>query len=38
MTAEPTMEPPALLREECANAGVPEGAFGVCELGETVVV
>ena len=38
LTAEPTMEPPRLLKEECAKAGLAEGAFTVCALGETTVV
>ncbi|KAJ7762628.1 N-acyl-phosphatidylethanolamine-hydrolyzing phospholipase D [Mycena metata] len=38
LTSEDVNEPPALLAEECAKAGVKEGAFGVCGIGETVVV
>ena len=38
LTAEPTMEPPKLLKEECAKAGLADGAFTVCALGETTVV
>ncbi|KAJ7159066.1 N-acyl-phosphatidylethanolamine-hydrolyzing phospholipase D [Mycena crocata] len=36
LTTEDILEPPALLAEECAKAGVKEGAFGVCGIGETV--
>ncbi len=38
VTSEPTMEPPELLREACAEAGLSAGTFDVCALGETVVV
>ena len=38
LSGEPTMEPPRLLKEECAKAGLAEGAFTVCALGETTVV
>ncbi|KAJ7457883.1 N-acyl-phosphatidylethanolamine-hydrolyzing phospholipase D [Mycena latifolia] len=38
LTTEDILEPPALLAKECAKAGVKEGAFGVCGLGETVSV
>ncbi|KAJ6594813.1 beta-lactamase superfamily domain-containing protein [Mycena capillaripes] len=38
LTSEDINEPPALLAEECAKAGVKEGAFGVCAIGETVAV
>ncbi|KAI0351999.1 Metallo-hydrolase/oxidoreductase [Trametes cingulata] len=37
LTMEPTMEPPELLRKESARAGLEEGAFDVCGLGETRV-
>ncbi|KAI0827743.1 N-acyl-phosphatidylethanolamine-hydrolyzing phospholipase D [Trametes gibbosa] len=35
LTTEPTMEPPALMRAAAAKAGLAEGAFDVCGLGET---
>jgi len=35
---EGIMEPAALLKKECINAGVEEGAFDVCGLGETTFV
>ncbi|EMD33009.1 CsMn33 [Gelatoporia subvermispora B] len=35
LTTEPILEPPELLKAECEKAGVPEGDFDVCELGET---
>ncbi|KAJ6573482.1 N-acyl-phosphatidylethanolamine-hydrolyzing phospholipase D [Mycena vulgaris] len=38
LTTEDILEPPALLAEECAKAGVKAGAFGVCAIGETVNV
>ncbi|KAI0827727.1 N-acyl-phosphatidylethanolamine-hydrolyzing phospholipase D [Trametes gibbosa] len=38
LTTEPTMEPPALMRAAAAKAGLAEGAFDVCGLGETRVV
>ncbi|KAJ7781189.1 Metallo-hydrolase/oxidoreductase [Mycena metata] len=38
LTTEDINEPPALLAKECAKAGVKEGAFGVCGIGETVTV
>ncbi|KAJ6498742.1 N-acyl-phosphatidylethanolamine-hydrolyzing phospholipase D, partial [Mycena sanguinolenta] len=36
LTTEDILEPPKLLATECAKAGVKEGAFGVCAIGETV--
>ncbi|KAF7326807.1 Zn-dependent hydrolase oxidoreductase family [Mycena sanguinolenta] len=36
LTTEDILEPPKLLAAECAKAGVKEGAFGVCAIGETV--
>ncbi|KAJ6483934.1 N-acyl-phosphatidylethanolamine-hydrolyzing phospholipase D [Mycena sanguinolenta] len=36
LTTEDILEPPKLLAAECAKAGVEEGAFGVCAIGETV--
>ncbi|KAF7358026.1 Zn-dependent hydrolase oxidoreductase family [Mycena venus] len=36
LTTEDILEPPKLLAKECAKAGVKEGAFGVCGIGETV--
>ncbi|KAJ7089033.1 N-acyl-phosphatidylethanolamine-hydrolyzing phospholipase D [Mycena crocata] len=38
LTTEDILEPPALLATECARAGIKEGAFGVCAVGETVSV
>ncbi|KAI0765699.1 N-acyl-phosphatidylethanolamine-hydrolyzing phospholipase D [Trametes elegans] len=38
LTTEPTMEPPQLLKEASAKAGLGEGAFTICGLGETTVV
>ncbi|KAJ7457882.1 N-acyl-phosphatidylethanolamine-hydrolyzing phospholipase D [Mycena latifolia] len=38
LTTEDILEPPALLAKECAKAGIKEGAFGVCGIGETVSV
>ncbi|KAI0669451.1 N-acyl-phosphatidylethanolamine-hydrolyzing phospholipase D [Trametes maxima] len=38
LTTEPTMEPPQLLKEECAKAGLGEGVFEICGLGETRVI
>ncbi|KAJ7689597.1 beta-lactamase superfamily domain-containing protein [Mycena rosella] len=38
LTTEDILEPPVLLAEECAKAGLKEGAFGVCAIGETVSV
>ncbi|KAI0785764.1 N-acyl-phosphatidylethanolamine-hydrolyzing phospholipase D [Abortiporus biennis] len=35
LTLEPVMEPPQLLKEECARAGIPEEDFDICGLGET---
>ena len=35
LTTEPIMEPPELLKKECAKAGIPDGDFDVVELGET---
>lgn len=32
------MEPPELLKQACAKAGLSAGTFDVCGLGETVVV
>jgi N-acyl-phosphatidylethanolamine-hydrolysing phospholipase D len=29
------MEPPEKLKEACQKAGLEEGAFGICGLGET---
>jgi N-acyl-phosphatidylethanolamine-hydrolysing phospholipase D len=36
LTTEDILEPPSLLVKECAKAGVKEGAFGVCAIGETM--
>ncbi|KAF7305812.1 Zn-dependent hydrolase oxidoreductase family [Mycena chlorophos] len=38
LTTEPITAPPKKLAEECAKAGIEEGVFGVCAIGETVVV
>ncbi|KAI0363991.1 N-acyl-phosphatidylethanolamine-hydrolyzing phospholipase D [Pilatotrama ljubarskyi] len=38
LTTEPTMEPPELLKKECAKSGLAEGTFDICGLGETRVV
>jgi N-acyl-phosphatidylethanolamine-hydrolysing phospholipase D len=35
LTTEPVMEPPEKLKEACQKAGLEEGAFGICGLGET---
>ncbi|KAI0629648.1 Metallo-hydrolase/oxidoreductase [Trametes polyzona] len=35
LTTEPTLEPPELLKQACAKAGLEEGAFDICGLGET---
>ena len=37
LTSEPVMEPPRLLKECAAKAGLAPGAFTVCGLGETTV-
>ncbi|OJT12399.1 N-acyl-phosphatidylethanolamine-hydrolyzing phospholipase D [Trametes pubescens] len=37
LTTEPTMEPPELLKRARLLAGLDEGAFEVCGLGETTV-
>ncbi|KAG9041329.1 hypothetical protein FS837_012407 [Tulasnella sp. UAMH 9824] len=36
LTAEPVMEPPQKLREECDKLKIPKDAFDICALGETV--
>ena len=38
LTNEPVMEPPALLKKEAERAGLGDGAFTVCGLGETTFV
>ncbi|KAI0919203.1 hypothetical protein AcW1_003351 [Taiwanofungus camphoratus] len=38
LTAEPIMEPPQLLKEECAKAGLKDGDFDICALGETRII
>ncbi|KAH9888374.1 N-acyl-phosphatidylethanolamine-hydrolyzing phospholipase D [Cubamyces lactineus] len=38
LTKEPFLEPPALLKKECAKAGLREGEFDICDLGETRIV
>lgn len=37
MTNVPIMEPPQKLREACEKAGITEGTFDICGLGETRV-
>ncbi|KAF9466653.1 N-acyl-phosphatidylethanolamine-hydrolyzing phospholipase D [Collybia nuda] len=37
LTTEDVNEPPRRLAEECEKAGIETGAFGVCEIGETVL-
>ncbi|THH12123.1 hypothetical protein EW145_g211 [Phellinidium pouzarii] len=37
LTTEDVLEPPIKLAEECKKIGIPEGDFGVCNIGETVV-
>jgi N-acyl-phosphatidylethanolamine-hydrolysing phospholipase D len=37
LTAEPVLEPPELLREECVRSGVEADEFLVPALGETVL-
>ena len=38
LTTEEVTEPPRLLAEECKKIGIEDGVFGVCGIGETVVV
>ncbi|KAJ7793706.1 N-acyl-phosphatidylethanolamine-hydrolyzing phospholipase D [Mycena olivaceomarginata] len=38
LTTEDILEPPKLLAAECAKAGIKEGVFEVCAIGETVSV
>jgi N-acyl-phosphatidylethanolamine-hydrolysing phospholipase D len=38
LTSEEVTEPPRRLAEECQKIGIEDGAFGVCGLGETVVI
>ncbi|KAG9037754.1 hypothetical protein FRB95_004040 [Tulasnella sp. JGI-2019a] len=38
LTLEPVMDPPKMLAEECKKLGIPDSAFNVCGLGETVFV
>jgi len=38
LTTEDVTEPPKRLADECLKVGIPDGAFGVCEIGETVTV
>lgn len=35
LTTEDIMEPPRLLKKECAALGIPEGDFDICGLGQT---
>lgn len=36
LTTEDVVEPPKRLAEECKKIGIEDGAFGVCEIGETI--
>lgn len=36
LTTEDVTEPPSRLASECKKAGIEEGAFSVCEIGETL--
>ncbi|KAF8970885.1 N-acyl-phosphatidylethanolamine-hydrolyzing phospholipase D [Flammula alnicola] len=36
LTAEDVVEPPKRLAEECKKAGIEDGAFTVCDIGETL--
>ncbi|KAJ8490160.1 hypothetical protein ONZ51_g2500 [Trametes cubensis] len=38
LTIEPLLEPPALLKKECAKEGISETDFDICGLGETRTV
>ncbi|KAI0330408.1 N-acyl-phosphatidylethanolamine-hydrolyzing phospholipase D [Cubamyces sp. BRFM 1775] len=38
LTQEPFLEPPALLKKECAKEGISETDFDICGLGETRIV
>ncbi|TDL18742.1 Metallo-hydrolase/oxidoreductase [Rickenella mellea] len=35
LTTEDVLEPPRKLKEECKKIGIEDGAFGVCDIGET---
>jgi len=37
LTVEDILEPPKRLSEECAKAGIEDGAFRVCDIGETLL-
>ena len=37
LTTEGIMEPPARLAEECKKSGIEEGAFTICDIGETLL-
>lgn len=36
LTTEDVTEPPSRLASECKKIGIEEGAFSVCEIGETL--
>ncbi|KDQ61052.1 hypothetical protein JAAARDRAFT_124098 [Jaapia argillacea MUCL 33604] len=36
LTTEDVVEPPKRLAEECKKAGIEDGAFSVCDIGETL--
>jgi len=38
LSYEPVLEPIQRLKEECAKAGLEEGVFTECEIGETTIV
>ncbi|KAK7043994.1 Protein-lysine N-methyltransferase efm4 [Paramarasmius palmivorus] len=35
LTNEPVFEPPKLLAEECKKVGIEDGAFTICDIGQT---
>ena len=38
LTTEDVTDPPKRLVEECKKIGIEDGAFTVCDIGETLVV
>ena len=36
LTTEDVVEPPRRLAEECKKVGIEDGAFVVCDIGETL--
>lgn len=38
LTTEDVTDPPKRLVEECKKIGIEDGAFTVCDIGETMVV